>query len=164
MSLKHTISSKFHIGDWILKLKQQSFNGLVHSSFIFKQHCWLLKPKPFNMYFGIKENHIQLKELKFILVFINVAHATLKEIPLIKGFHQSHNLALIFNFNFLFCWIFLKKLFNIQYFLHLRSKYYQTTFVHLTYQGLSNDTKSLTRKLMVWEISTCQTKQTNYRP
>jgi hypothetical protein len=27
------------------------------------------------MYFGIKEYHIQLKELKFILVFINVAHA-----------------------------------------------------------------------------------------
>ncbi len=76
MSLKHTISSKFHIGDWILKLKQQGINDLVHSSLFFKQHCWLLKPKPFNMYFGIKENHIQLKELKFILVFINVAHAT----------------------------------------------------------------------------------------
>ncbi len=48
---------------------------LLQSFPLSKTPCIILKPKPFNMYFGIKEYHIQLKELKFILVFINVAHA-----------------------------------------------------------------------------------------
>jgi hypothetical protein len=47
------------------------------------------------MNFGIKEKLHSIEGIEFILMFINVAHATLKEIPLIKGFHQSHNLALI---------------------------------------------------------------------
>jgi hypothetical protein len=75
------------------------------------------------MYFGIKENHIQLKESKFILVFINVAHATSPSVNRLCNCSSVQMIMLIeincekFWFLINFQW---EKLVKIQYLLHLR--------------------------------------------